>query len=370
MKKLLGLTTISLVAATAIYAVETPAGKITGELSSYTEKQSTDNNNDSAFSVGSVAVKFESKNISGFKATVGGIVNAKLSEKNDADYDETKKALLTEANVAYENEMITLIAGRQAIDLEWIEDYHNALVAVGKLDKLTLVAGYTRGWTADAYADGSLAKITSIHDATSGAANSAYVLDATYAINDNTTVGAYYMNSSGFFSAIGGKVEAKVAGLNATAKYAQTNEDVTGVEDGSILAVDLAYKLGEITLNGGYIKAGDKGNQAAGGVGNLATLGDKINPLDSGVDFREHMVVYGLDAKTLYAGVTATLAGFELGAIYGNTKYVLGTQNELNLTLSKEIIDGLKIKALYADITNDSFVGDGSYGTLQLIYSF
>jgi hypothetical protein len=136
-------------------------------------------------------------------------------------------------------------------------------------------------------------------------------LDLSYAINDNLSVGGYYMNAIDLFSAVGGSVSANVAGLGVTAKYAQTSEDVANTENGKIYALDLGYEIEDVvTLNGGYIKT-DKD----GGIGTIAALGDNISPFEDGNQ------VYGTNAKTWYLGASSEVAGFGFGALYGQTKY-------------------------------------------------
>jgi hypothetical protein len=201
----------------------------------------------------------------------------------------------------------------------------------------------------------------------SGTEKGANVLDVTYEIDKTTKVGAYYMDAPDVFSAVGAKVEGEVSGLGVVAKYAQTSEDATGTKDGSIMALDLKYKVGEIALNGGYIVAG-KDN----GTGSIAALGDNINPLDSD----QSAVVYTTDAKTLYVGASTTVAGFELGGIYGTTSYdkagASEDESELNLTASWEckFVKNLKVSVLYANISAEAAAGDSSYYSAQLAYSF
>lgn len=375
MTKVLKLSMLSAITASSIYGLDTGFGKLSGDLSVYgtNTKFSDTTRTDEGYSLGSISAKYVSDDIEGLKITVSGIINAKLSEKNDADYDENTKALLTELNLEYKNNLVTLIAGRQAIDLEWINDYHTGVVAIANIDKLQVIGGWTKAWTADAYNDGSLVNFKTIKEASGDAASSAYVLDATYSLNDMIKVNGYYMNSSGLFSALGGKLEANVKNLTVVGKYAQSDEELSSNTDAKIYAIDGKYKIDKLTINGGYINVGKDGNGNLGGVASLDTLGDTINPLDSGEDAAGHKVVYGWEAQTAYIGASLDLHGFEFNGIYGTTKYDLGTdikQNEINLSVSAKLVDNLKATILYADISNDGFPDDYSYMTGQLVYSF
>ncbi len=332
-------------------------GKVSGEVGAYTI--STNNSGgtaDSGYTMGSATLNFESEDINGFKASFGIMVNKKLDEKNSG-YTKGKNSenvVLNVANVNYSTDKYSVTAGRQAIDLEWIADYHEAVVGViNTIPNTTIIVGHTEKFNNNAN-DRALSRFAKI------GTDGANVLDVTHEINKTTKVGAYYMNAPKLFSAVGAKVETESNGLGVVAKYAKSNED------GNIMALDLGYKVGEIALNGGFIKAG-KDN----GVGSMATLGDNISPLDSADN-----KVYSTDAKTLYAGASTTVAGFELGGIYGTTGYKGETQNEreseLNLTASWEckLVKNLNINALYANINAQTTDKDNSYYSLQLVYNF
>jgi hypothetical protein len=370
MKKLAKLATISLFAASSIYAADSledafKNGTTSGELSVY--HISTDNKtvDDTNFTVGSIYLNYVTDEINGFKATIGGRANHLFSQKNDGydtGSDGRVDAVVTEANIAYATDMVTVIAGRQPIDLEWIGDYHDALVGVFSHNGLTAIAGLTnRVMAADP--DGALSRMGDILDK-DGKKTKAAVLDLSYAINDNLSVGGYYMNAIDLFSAVGGSVSANVAGLGVTAKYAQTSEDVANTENGKIYALDLGYEIEDVvTLNGGYIKT-DKD----GGIGTIAALGDNISPFEDGNQ------VYGTNAKTWYLGASSEVAGFGFGALYGQTKYdnagETEKEKELNLFVDKEVYTNLTASAIYVDVKPEDRDARYDYISLQLAYSF
>jgi len=377
MKKLTMSLAVSAIVASGAFATSLEdafaKGKVSGEIGAYTTATSNSGTTaDSGYSLGSVSLGYETASLNGFKASLGFMANTKLNEKNDGsdatkldadgnpadDYADGVKSIMNIANVSYSNDMGTLIVGKQAIDLEWIADYHEAVVGVvSAIPNTTIILGHTERFNTSAN-DGALEEFH-----VSGSEKGANVLDVTYAIDDKTKVGAYYMDAPDVFSAVGAKVEAEVAGLGVVAKYAKSSEDT--IKDGSIMALDLGYKVGEIALNGGYITTGkDTGN------GNLDALGDNINPLDSGNQ------VYETDAQTLYVGASTTVAGFELGGIYGTTDYKNGTvsetEKELNLSASWEckLVKNLNVSLLYVDITAQASADDSSYYSAQLTYSF
>jgi hypothetical protein len=312
--------------------------------------------------MGSASVNFESKDMNGFKAAIGVMANTDLAEQTDGAYGENEEDLMVNvANVSYSGKDFTVIAGRQAIDLEWIGDYHEALVGVYTgVENLTLIGGYTQSMTGNAN-DGALADFATHEDAL-GVDGGAMVIDATYKASDGVTVGAYYMSTPDVFSAFGAKVETAVEGVGLTGKYAYSSEEV-GV-NGNILAIDASYGMDTVTVGGGYIMT-DKDR----GTGSLSALGDNINPLDSGNQ------VYSADAKTMYLSVAGTAGMFDLGAIYGSTAYGDYTESEIDLSASWEckFVKDLSLSALYATVTADSddaASSDETYYSLQAVYSF
>lgn len=336
-------------------------GKVSGEISAY--GITADNGGttiDSGYSLGSLSLGYETASLNGFKASVGFIANTEFSEKEDGDYSSVDEpnAIMHTANVSYTNDMVSLIAGRQAIDLEWISDYHEAIVAVvTAIPNTTLILGHTDKINTSAN-DGALENFTKFNT-TKGAS----VVDVTYKVNDDISFGGYYMDANNLFSAVGGKVELSMNEFGAIAKYATTNEDVATTTDGDIAALDLSYSNDTFGVNAGYI-ATDKD----GGTGSISALGDNINPFDSGNQ------VYGTDADTYYVGANTSVAGFDFGLLYGKTDYKNGTvsetEKELNFTIDKELYTNLTVSLLYVDIDAEATNDDSTYYSAQLIYSF
>ena len=333
-------------------------GKVSGEISAYTT--AADNGGataDSGYSLANITLGFETASLNGFKGAVGFMANTELSEKEPGDYGVNEpKSIMNIANVSYADDMFALIVGRQEIDLEWISDYHEAAVGViTAVPNTTIVLGYTSRFT-DSANDEALTKFTKI------GTDGAYVADLTYNVNDALTLGAYYMDADNVFSAVGAKAEIKVDEFGLTAKYAATDED-TATPDGDIAAIDLSYANDAFSVNGGYITTDN-----TGGIGSLDAIGENINPLDSGNQ------VYATDADTFYVAAATSVAGFDLGAIYGTTDYdntgVEETEKEFNFTVDKEVYKNTTLSLLFADIDAEANAGDSTYYSAQLVYSF
>lgn len=364
MKKLLGAIIISLTTLTGTYAEHSIGdafknGKTTGELSLFTK--AVDNSGskaDEAFTVGSFYVNYSTDSFKGLKTTLGIRANTLINKKNEADYDQKTKSVITEANLAYTTKNITIIAGRQPIELEWIEDYHNAIIGTVSLDNLAIVAGWTRakGISHPDY----LSEVKNIDND-----NGVYILDTIYSIDNTTKIGAYYIAANEIFSAFGGKVEGTLADINITLKYAQTNEDKQTQANGNIMALDLGYKVSAVKFQIGYITT-DK----EGGAGSLKKFGDKIKPFDAGNK------IYNTDADTLYFGINTKIKGFDIYAVHGITDYKNTTNNtketesEFNLLFSKEVAKNTKINFMYVSINGEATNSDSDYAALQLAYAF
>lgn len=360
MKKLATIA-LSLVAASTILTADSiegafAKGKTTGEISIFSNSTNNSGNiADTAFTVGSLNLLYSTDSFYGLKANVGMRTNMLIDEKDDGFYDDSTNAVVNVANLEYSRGIGTLILGRQAIDLEWIGDYHNAVVGVLSSNGLTLVAGYTES-KAVTKADASLEKYSKFNGD-----DGAYVVDATYDIAGHAKVNGYYMDAPNLFSAVGGKIEGSAMGINLVAKYAQTKEDTVGNSDGDIMAFEAGYSTDDYGLKAGYI-ATDK----TGGIGSLTALGDNINPLDTG------NAVYKTDAKTYYVGANASVAGFALGTLYGSTEYDTANKNEkeLNLTIGKELTKNFNASILYADIDAEDNASDNNYISATISYSF
>ena len=265
-------------------------GKASGDISIFSENVSkSGTNKDSGFAMSSIGLNYETDSINGFKGALGFRTNHKLSEKEDVDFDETTpKSVLSTANISYSTEKATIIAGRQEIDLEWIGDYHEAVVGVlSYVPNTTIVVGHTeRKMEVDN--DATLQKMNEFNP------DGANVVDVKYDGIKGTTINPYFMDAPDLFSAYGLKVTTNVSNIDLTAHYAGTSEDVAGKKDGSIAHLEVGTSVSNIALTAGYITTG-KDN----GAGTISALGDNIDPTE---DLGDN--IYGTDADTFYLGAS------------------------------------------------------------------
>jgi hypothetical protein len=338
-------------------------GKASGGLSLYGEKHDNKNGNlDSGFGNGNATVAYETASFYGFTAKAEFKGNLYLGEVETADYDNAfaNNSLMTEAYVKYANDAFFLSAGRQAIDLEWLGDYNESVVAgITAIPDTVVVLGYT-----DRQAESG---IDTSADFTEITKKGAYVADVKYSGLKGVEFNPYAYSAPDAVDFYGLKTTFTADMFGAVAHYAESNVDrvfglANGVEDGSIAHLELNTTIEDFTAAAGYITT-DKN----GGVGAMDSYGDNISPFDTGNN------TYAADAKTVYGSLGYTIADVELGALYGETKF--GTdfkEKELNLTVGYPITESLATSVLYGDVNADEANGDSDdkYVLASVEYTF
>jgi len=333
-------------------------GKVSGDISIYGENVSASGTTqDSGFLMSSIGLAYETDSINGFKGAVAARTNHKITEKETNNYSngEDPEAALSTANISYSTDKASLIVGRQEIDLEWIGDFHEAVVGVlTYVPDTTIVVGHTQRFMA-VDNDAALAKMDDIGK------DGASVIDVKYEGLENTTINPYFMNANDLFSAYGLKLTTNVANIDFTAQYAATNEDVANTADGSIAHVEIGTTLSDIALAAGFATT-DK----QGGAQSLTTLGDNIDPFEDGGD------IYGADADTYYVSAATEISSIGLSAFYGST--TSGANNDKNsevvLTAGTSITDELSLDVLVSSINAENSADDKDKITLMATYSF
>jgi len=192
-------------------------GKVSGDISIYTENVNASGaNDDSGFTNSSIGIQYVTDSFNGLKAALGVRTNHKFSEKENGNYSDgtDPEVALNTANISYTTDMGSIIAGRQEIDLEWMGDYHEAVVAVvTAVPDTTIVLGHTERFMATD-PDEALSKMEDIGE------DGANVLDIKYEGIANTVINPYFMDANDLFSAYGLKATTTVANIDLTAHYA------------------------------------------------------------------------------------------------------------------------------------------------------
>ena len=339
-------------------------GKVTGSLGIYGQKVEVKNfEPDFGYANANATLGYETASFYGISAKAEFKGNLKLGEVEKGDYKSEdafqNTALMTEAYLKYANEMIALKAGRQAVDLEWMGDYQQAVIAeITAIADTTIVLGYSQR-KAESGID-----LSEDFDKFNGN-KGAYVADIKYAGFAGVEFNPYFYSAPDMADWYGLKTTFTADNFGLIAHYAATNEDSNKngqLEDGTIGHVELNTKIEDFTAAVGYIKT-DKD----GGAGSMAEIGDNISPFEDG------NYVYEIDAKTIYGSLGYTIADIELGALYGQTKFERDyKEKELNLTVAYSFTDSLEASVLYADIKADKDYGDLDYNKIlaSVEYSF
>lgn len=347
-------------------------GKASGSLALYGEKHDLkDGGVDSGYGNGNATVAYETASFYGFTAKAEFKGNLSLGEVENGDRDGldtsafANNSLMTEAYVKYTNDAFFLSAGRQAIDLEWLGDYNESVVAgITAIPDTVIVLGYT-----DRQAESGIDASEDFEEITE---KGAYVADVKYSGLKGVEFNPYAYSAPDAVDFYGLKTTFTADYFGVIAHYAASSVDnsLAGtfdtngnlIDDGSIGHLELNTTIKDLTAAVGYIKT-DKD----AGVGLMDSYGDNISPFDTGNN------TYAADAKTVYGSLGYTIADVELGALYGETKF--GTdfkEKELNLTVGYPITESLATSVLYGDVNADEANGDSDdkYVLASVEYTF
>tara|TARA_B100001063_G_scaffold205613_1_gene200611 strand:+ start:445 stop:1563 length:1119 start_codon:yes stop_codon:yes gene_type:complete len=321
-------------------------GKVSGSLMGYskvTEKSDT-------LTTGTIGLNYSTASYMGLSANVGFFAGHEVEGSATSVFSD--KSIMNEANLTYAMDGFALTAGRQAIDLEWMGDYHEAVVAgITVIPNTTIVLGYS-----DKQAVAAEDEITAFSKI--NGSKGAYVADVKYGGISGVEINPYYYSVPDLANWYGAKVTYSSDMFGALAHYAASSEDVSTTNDGSMLALEASTALSGVSLAAGYIKT-DKD----GGIGSMSAVGDNYEPMDDG------SAIYLADAKMVYGTVAYSVAGIDLGAAYAQTKAASLKDKELNLTADYSFTDSLSASLLYVDI-NAETMSDSTYGSVLVSYSF
>jgi hypothetical protein len=288
--------------------------------------------------------------------TLAKNISAKLSYNTTSVVDADDRSgiavesLLSEANVTYATKDFALTLGRQAIDLEWMGDYHEAAVgSISSIPDTSIVLGLSKKNAAIDEDESSTFSNTNTD-------KGAYVLDVKYSGVKGLELNPYFYTAADVASYYGLKATYTDDMFGAMAHFAASSEDVATTEDGSLMALELSTSVSEVSLSAGYIST-DK----EGGLASLSSFGDNYSPFDDGSNLG------GVDSSAYYLTAGTSVSGIDIGGLYGVVDYGSSEDKEFNLSLGYSITDSLAASALYVDISGDT---EKDYASLSLAYSF
>jgi hypothetical protein len=340
-------------------------GKASGSLALYGEKHDNKNgNSDSGYGNANATIGFETASFYGLSAKAEFKGNLYLGEVENDNYNDSfvNNALMTEAYIKYINDKFSLTAGRQAIDLEWLGDYNEAVVAaITAIPDTTIVLAYSQR-----QAESGIDRSADFEDINGN--KGIYALDAKYVGLEGIEFNPYVYSVPDVVDFYGLKTTFTTDYFGITTHYAQSSIDkiygtTNGYEDGSIGHLELNTTVSGVSGALGYIQT-DKN----GGVGAMDIAGDNISPFDTGNN------TYSANAKTVYGSLGYSFAGVDLGALYGETTFGSADykEKELNLTIAYAITDFVATSILYGDVNADKSNGDSddNYVLASIEYTF
>jgi hypothetical protein len=328
-------------------------GKITGDVSATYEVRKQDKElnayySDTAYSVGSIGLNYETATFNNFSANIGFRAYTTLYEDDDkgaggaGDASErfyqvdgkNKTSDVEKAYIAYDLDNIHFKFGRQFISTEWINKTHDAVsvnATFGDSD-LELIHSQRQGriYSRD------YRPMTDINAGNNGVTKIGF----TQNLSDDFSAKAYYLTASKLKDITGAKINLKIGDIQTMAHYAKTKEDVVNVKDSNILELKTSTSFAGYSATLAYIKI-DK--DAA--FNHIA--GETINPFEEGDQ------IYLKDAQTTYFMLSKKIADISLTGLYGVTKYGEFSKDEFNLWAGYEMAKNFNLNVGYAFTNED-----------------
>lgn len=330
-------------------------GKASGDFSVYHETTDTDNSNKSGYTAGSASLNFETAEVNGFSVSLGFTAAHQFGEENNGDYDKkfSSNAIMNTAAIKYASDFGSITVGRQEVGLEWMGDYHEAVVAaITAIPDTTVVAAFTQR--------SGVAGNDEITDFAKFNKDGAYLVDVKYEGISNVVLNPYYYDAIDVASFYGLKADFDTDMFGATAHYAASSEDAM-VNDGSVGHLEARASISGLSLAAGYITTDEKV-----GAASIITFDDNMSPFEDGRQ------VYVADADTYYLSAGYTIADVSLSALYGTSEYGKFEESELNIAAEYSFNDELAISALYADVDADEANAQSDYNKVlaSITYSY
>lgn len=353
-------------------------GKISGDVTVTYESRNVDRQigayyADTAYSVGSIGLNYETAKFYNFSANVGMRAYQALWQddskfitshgKGDASerfYEDgsNKHMELANAYLAYTTQNILVKAGRQELSTEWLTKYHDAVTAmITPLDKAQIEMIYSsKRYRVDPREFFSATDINGN--------DGIYKLGLSYNITDAIKAKAYTLIAPDNYDIYGGKVnlDSKIndIGFGGLTHYMETRENI--VADGKMVELVGYASYAGYKATIGYVKTGKEN-----GWGSAANYGDTVVPFEEG----DHM--YVADARTTYLMLSKTIADISLTGLYGVTKYGQFSKDEFDIwasyKFSKNLSGSLGL-AITNEDKNDGSVPDLTQLNATLAYKF
>jgi hypothetical protein len=368
MKVKMSLAVTALLANSVLFADSTSIadalknGAVNGEFAFYAEQIDFKNKDSKGFASGSFDLGYSTDSFYGVKLSVGSRANHAFWEDNGDEYDDNVKAVLHTANIAYSHQYFDVVLGRQEINLNWVSDFHEALVGVIKaVPDTAIIVGYTQR-VASADYDAPLKAFNKLADGV--VEDGAFVIDAKWSGVEGLVVNPFVYYANDVATWAGARVDYDKSfsdfSIGGTVQYTQSKEDIL-LDDGSFLQLEARGSIIGINAKLGFIST-DKD----GAIGSITAAGENVNPFEEGDQ------ALGADAQTIYLGASYDLKGFALSGLYGYTESGDAKFNEFDFVVGYNLDDNLLLEgSLVLGNGNDYYTGDEyTKFTLSAVYSF
>lgn len=299
----------------------------------------------------SASIDYKTAPVSFVSLGMAAWANAPVWENIEGDYDGAhgnKEGKIYSDSIVHQiyarigdpNRDFSVVVGRQEVDLEWMTDYVQGVVANAGHSGLSATALW-----ANRQASVGFDSVSSKFDRMNGS-DGVYALDLK-ASHGESTVNVYYYYARDLVQIPGIKVSLELGGDNVSSKTTlhYAHGIVKLAENGYFANVEEVISFSRMGLDAGfgYIQT-DKN----GGAGSVSSFGDQTR-LEEG----NHL--FDTNAKTFYGFVEYTLGNFNAAALYGNTTYGLdsgGNEQELDLMVGFNFLKNLEAQVVYANISN------------------
>ncbi len=290
------------------------AGTVSGDVSITFESRSQDQEinayySDTAYSVGSVGLEYKTGDFRGFSAAFGARGYRPLWEDESGDAKERfndNDILISNAYVAFDNNIFHVKAGRQQLFTDWIKRTLDAVSVyanpvenlevevlwankIGRVDNRNAIDSYDTG----------------IDD------KGVYKYALAYTFNDMFNAKVFGKTVPDHHDLYGGLVNVDAGNFGGRVQYIETSEEVLA-DDGEMLEVKAYAKFAGATATLGYIKTGDDV-----GWGSAAAHGELVVPFEEG----DQVYNTAGSSETTYLMLSRSFSGVSLTALYGITDY-------------------------------------------------
>lgn len=364
MKIKISLVAATMLTGTALFADSTNLadalknGTFQGDIGLYTEYANIKDASNKGFSSASFNMQFSTDYYYGFQLSAGSRANHAFHEVDGNEYFQEDKAILHTANIVYSNDYIYTVLGRQEINLNWMSDFHEALVGVFKSVPNTIItAGYTQRMAVAKY-DEPLVGFKKLGE------DGAYVADLQWKGVKGLNINPFVYHVPDIATWVGTKVDFDKRfdsfALGIMAQYTQSDENIG--EDGSFLQAEARGSVGELSAKFGYFQADENV-----GAGSMTVAGENVNPFIDGEQ------IFINNAKTFYAGADFVAGDFSFRALYGYTKYAGdGKFHEFDVGAGCNLSENLGLEAfiIFGNDNNKGYSGDYSKVTFGAVYGF